>query len=169
MLLAEFDNDLGAGSMLVAEDTGQSAAIDERVGDFLRDGGDHAWEIAPVECHRRAGDLPMAGWRILAVGALDRIAPLATDGHAREAFGPRTARQFSSLGEPQRGEIGEIQLGLFGDMADRVGALVAETRGVGRAADPDRIKYHENGAIHLACALIVSWTGGWSFGVPPTR
>ena len=68
--------------------------------ELLREGRNAAREIAPVECHRRAGDFPMAGRRILAVGALDGIAPLAADRQVREAF---AAAFRSPVPPPRRG------------------------------------------------------------------
>ena len=47
------------------------------------------------------------------------------------------------------------------DMAERVGALVAEGRGVGRPAAADRIHHHEEGARHQTTR---SWISGASAG-----
>ena len=51
--------------------------------------GNRLREIAPVEVDRRAGDLPMAGRRVLAARGLDAIAPLAARLGQREARAAR--------------------------------------------------------------------------------
>ena len=74
--------------------------------------------------------------------------------------------------EPERGEVRDVQragaavVGAAfgagdGDMAEGVGALVAEGGGVGGAAAADRVEDEEEGARHQA---IRWWTSGPSSG-----
>src|SRR5579883_765396 len=156
MLFAELLDDLRARSMLVAENAGQARFPDQRLGQTGREGGDFFREIAPFEPYRRAGDLPMAGGRILAERRLDAIAPMADRLALAEArwLAPGRGRHGAAEAEPIEMRQGKRPAAQplavafasgagFGDMAERVGAVVAIRRRVLRAAAADGIKYDE--------------------------
>ncbi len=168
VLLAELLDDVGAGGMLVAQNAGELRLRDQRVGEVLRKGRNRVWEIAPFERDRQAGKLPMAGLRVLALGDLARIGP-----DRLRLFDPLDARRMLSrrgLGgaakaEPvhhrnfQRTGAPALHIGLpgragGGDVAERVGARIAELVGVLSAADPDGIHDQEHRARHRQRALL---------------
>ena len=163
VLLAELLDDVGARGVPVAEDARKPALGDQRCGQRLRKGGDRLREIAPVEIDRRAGDLPMAGGRVLAARRLDPIAPLAAGsrqrearrrppgrGHHRVAEAERVETRKAERPAPQAVAIASAERAGLGDMAERVGAFVAVSRGVVRAAAADRIEHDDDGAGHFS-------------------
>ena len=164
MLLAEFGDDHGARGVSVAEDARQvRLARSARPSASLGKHGTVSREIAPVEHHRHAGDLPMAGWRVLALRDFDPVAeaPLRLRRRDRDRAAPcrsrpppprraragrdlaaAAARSASPSRSPSPSRAGR------GDMAERVGALVAERAGVLGAADPDGIEHDQDRACH---------------------
>ena len=106
VLLAERLDDRHARGVLVAEDARQLRLGDQRVGQRLRERRLGVRKIGPRERHRHAGDLPVAGWRVLAGRGLDAVA------EDRSAVGrplqPRRQRAGRGLrrlpeAEPRRG------------------------------------------------------------------
>ena len=84
MLDAEVVDHRHAGGMRVAERAGQAGARDQRAGDLRRDRRVGAREIVPLPGHRHAGELPVAGGRVLAAGDLGGRGPgAARRGQAR--------------------------------------------------------------------------------------
>ena len=160
---AEFGNDLRPRGMALAEHAGKPG--------FLDDGGDQAGgkaghflrEIAPVERHGIAGDLPMTRGRVLALGDLGRIAPQGL-GHAAFQTGrQRARRRFRSRAEAQARQHGQAQgpgamLVLArppcrtggGDVAERIGSRIAIVPGIISRADAEGIHHQKERAAHLS-------------------
>ena len=74
-LLAQLRDDGGAGRVPIAENAGQPCVPDQRLGQFPRKAGLGLREVVPREGHRLAGDLPVAGGRVLALAPLAHHAP----------------------------------------------------------------------------------------------
>src|SRR5208282_2917677 len=169
VLLAELLDDDRARGVTIAQNAGKPAFVDQCGGERLGEGGNSFREIAPVEVDRGSGDLKVAGGRILAARGLDSVTPLPARAIHGEA-GRRTAgRGLDRVAEAERVEawkaerpapqpvpIAEAKRAGLGDMAERVGALVAVSPGVFRAAAADRVEHDDDGAGHkrltsLAC------------------
>ena len=162
VLFTQFRNHFRAGGMLVADDAG-NAGFRHDGGDHLRrEGGDGGREIAPVELNRHARDFPVAGRGVLAVGHFRRIAPKARGGRVRRKAGQGLAggqrgggakAEAVHVGQMQR-PAAQARLVTFSgrtalrDMAQRVGALIAEAGGILRTADAKTVEHNENGARH---------------------
>ena len=159
VLLAEGVQHRHAGGMRVAERTGEAGAGDQLLGDRGGDRRVGAREVVPVPGHRHAGQLPVAGGRVLAAGDLGGGAP-------EPGGGLGEARQVDGRGGADRGaeaECGEVRdaersgaalLRLAGGagldyVAEGVGALVAEGGGVRGAAAADGVHDEEDAAGHL--------------------
>ena len=99
VLLAIIFDHCGARSMAIGENSGELAFGDQRLGQRRRKGGNRLREIAPVEVDRRAGELPMAGGRILAARSLNSITPLAARLRKRKAGRRPTASKPSWRGQ----------------------------------------------------------------------
>ncbi len=148
--------------MLVAENPAELALGDHRVGQGPWKRGNGLREIAPVEFDRRAGQLPMAGGRVLAARGLDAIAPLPARFGKGEAPRRAAGRGLHGAAEAEGLEARQTQrpapqavpvalpegAGLR-NVAQRVRALVAVSLGVLSAAAAGGIKDDENGAGHL--------------------
>ena len=145
--------------MLVTEQARQAAPLDQRIRQALRKGRDRVREIAPFEGDRRAGDLPMARLGILAFRPLDAVAPL-----------PRclldikrlcAGRRLRRLSQSQSGHMGDVERAseLADDMAERIGARIAEAVGVRRSTDAEGIEDEEECPAHIVSAPIRSRTG----------
>ena len=164
MLLAELGDDLGARGVLVAEDARELRLADQRVGQLLREGRDRLREVAPVEADRDAGDLPVAGRRVLALGDLDAVAPKPFRragmrrgrGAARRARPPPPRRSRAGRGWERRAVRREGRRGrrrprcMLRRCGRRCRRRRRRTRGVFGAADADRIEDDEDGAGHGA-------------------
>jgi hypothetical protein len=118
MLLAKLLDDLRAGRRLVAENASRSP-VHERV--------DHVmWEAVRVRRHRRgrhhAHQLPVAGRRVLALGALEQA---SRDG--RRARLRRAALERHHVAQAEGLERGQVESpDGAGDVTERVGALISE-------------------------------------------
>src|SRR5277367_1252550 len=123
--------------MAVGENSGQFAFRDQRLGQRRRESGNRLREITPIEVDRRAGELPMPGWRILAARSLDSVAPLAARLRKRQARRRAAARSPDGVAEAQRLEPRQFQRSAsqsvaiapsigagFGNMAERIRALI---------------------------------------------
>src|SRR5689334_18992252 len=159
MYRTELADDLGPGSVAIAENPGQFRLSAKCIDKRWRKRRFCFWEVSPVEPDRHARDFPMAGGGILA----SRLLAGATE--TTEQCGPivQTGRiasggEMAGLPEAKRGEVGQPQQPLtmrvvrlparasLGDMADRIGAFVAIARRVRCRADPDRIHDEDHGA-----------------------
>src|SRR6185437_1558659 len=160
-LLAVILDHRGARGVAVGENAGKPALSDHRFGQPAGEGGNRLREIAPVEIDRSAGKLPMAGRRVLAAGGLDSIAPLAARLGKGEERRRAAGRGLHRPAKPERLEARQLQgpapqavaiaasLGAsVGDVAQRIGALVAVGRRILGAAAADRIEDDEDGAGH---------------------
>src|SRR5690606_19004694 len=140
MLGAELVDDLRPRGVPVAEDAGKA-----RLGDELLDelGGKARMlgrEIAPDEGHPPAGELPVPARRVLAAARLDRVAEGRLGRELREAAGTPPGARRRRLAEAEPREVRQREIDALGDMAERVGALVAEARGVLRRADAEGVE-----------------------------
>ena len=120
---------------------------------------DRTREIAPVECNRHAGELPMARRRVLALG---KFRPRSRNGRPacslqnRRRYCPVASRQASP--RPRLDQIWNVQRSLtcsscrlrrvhtLRDVADGIGALIAISGRVWSGADTDRIHHKDKGA-----------------------
>ena len=86
-----------------------------------------------------AHELPVAGHRVLALGALGE-----PPGHGRCARLRRAPLELLDVAEPERLEIREIEPSHRPrDVAQGVRPLVAETVGVGQRARPDAVQHDD--------------------------
>ncbi len=103
----------------------------------------------------------MARRRVLADRNLAAHAPAPTQGRVRQSRRNGAGRKLRRRAQPQPVEVGQVKRARanasdiaapFGaslcDMAQGVGALVAEIGGIGGAADAEAIEQTENGAGH---------------------
>ncbi len=139
-------------------------------------GGDRrvgAREIVPVPGHRHAGQLPVAGGRVLAAGDLGGGAPEPGGGlgEARQVDAEEAARiaaprpsaaRFGTRSGPERPASAWPAAQACDDVAERVGALVAEGGGVRGAAAADGV--HDEEDARGASQAIRSMTSGRSSG-----
>ena len=167
VLGAELVEDRGAGGVAVAEDAGELRLGDERLRELGRKGRLAVREIAPVEIDRHAGDLPVAGGRVLAARGLDAVAP--SPGGLAERLEVRRhppGRGLAGKPESQRDEVRQVQRALaqpgavalppgasLGDVADRVGAGIAIGRRILRPADADGVEHDDQRAGHRRRSL----------------
>ena len=79
MLFPEPGDDVCSGCMAIAQNARDVAFAADGVHQFRGEGLALGREITPIEHHRRPGDFPMAGWRILAAGDLVGCAIKAED------------------------------------------------------------------------------------------
>ena len=137
---------------------------------LLRKGGNGVREIAPVELQRHAGDFPMAGDGVLAARDFGCAATWPMSVAASERIAAR--RRARRLPKPERGHVRHVQRHVLADVAQRVGALVTEGRGIGRTADAEAIEDQEKGAGHrtlLFQAPMRAWIVADFPGVSPTE
>ncbi len=160
-LLAEILDDRRSRSVTIAEDAGQSALADDRSADLGRKARLRVREVAPFERDGATGDLPMAGWRVLALGCLGRSAGDSARGLRREA-GRELPRGGKTRGaEPERIEVRQRQRSLpetspvaaprgagGRDMAERVRSRVAIGCRIRRSADAEAVEHDDDGARH---------------------
>ena len=177
----EFGDDRGARGVLVAEDARQAAAGNQIIRELLGKAGDRRGKVAPVERHRHAADFPVPRHGVLAPRNLHGGAEagmLPDQGNSRQGHARRNPR---GVGEAEAGEVWDDQrsgpqpravsatLGAGGgDVAERVGALVAEVRRIARAADAHRVHDDEKGPGHRDLALIRARTGSAAMGALPS-
>ena len=105
-------------------------------------------EAVRVGRHRLRGEdphqLPVAGRRVLAARALDQ-----PPGDRRRARLRRAAEQRLDVAEPERLERRQVEAADgAGEVAERVGALVAEVGGVGQLPGPDGVEDDHTGPRH---------------------
>ena len=148
VLLAVILDHLGAGGMAHGEEARKIAAGDDCIDQRLREGRDLMRKVSPAELQRHAADFPVAGDRVLAARDFARHAILADERMGGERVAPR--RELRRLPQPQCGQMGHAEFHVVADMAERVGALVAEARGVGRPADAEAVEDQEKGTRHSA-------------------
>jgi hypothetical protein len=155
-----------AGRMAVAENAGQFRRVDKLLHEFRRKARSRVGKMAEAPGQRRAGHLPMARRRVLAEGYFLRAAVNGVRRDiARKARRQSAGRCFARAAEAERVEIGNVQQALaqaiavgraaragLRDMAERIGAFVAEIGGVGRAAAAQRIQNEQDGAGHYLAA-----------------
>ena len=144
VLLAEFGDDRRTGRMAVTQHAGQVGPLDEFVEQFLRESLLFVSEVAPVEQHRHAGNLPVTARRVLAARQFLGVTVGADDvgggGDTGRVLAAALARRVVKA---QAREIRQLERTLVGrgafagDAAQRVGALVAEAFGVGGGADAE--------------------------------
>ena len=144
VLLAELLDDSVPEACCCRECRAASPRAISAVGQVLREGRDGVREIAPGERHRQAGELPMAGLRVLALRDFARIGPDRRRlFDALDALRMRAGRGFGGAADAEAVHhrdferpgaearlVGRAGGAGGGDVAERVGALVAEFRGV---------------------------------------
>src|SRR5690606_19648962 len=165
VFLAELRDDRSAGGVLITEDASNSSLRAQRFNDLRRKGWLGTWEVGPLEIDRGAGDLPVAGLRILARRNLGRT-PGSTANPVREIEGGRyaSARASACFAETERTQIRNVEraepdaraVGIeasapFRDMPQRIATFIAERRGIGGPAHAERIQHDENRAAHANC------------------
>src|ERR1700722_6705915 len=156
----------GARSVAIGENSGELTLCNERRDQRRWEGGNRFREIAPIEVDWRAGKLPMAGRRILAARSLDSVAPLAARLRKRKAGRRSAARSLHGMAKPQRLEPRQFQGSApqsvavaasvstsFGDVAQRIRALIAINVCILCAAATDGIENNENRAGHRSPLL----------------
>ncbi len=67
MLFAKTGDDVRAGRMTISKDAREVALLADRIDKLRREGIALGREITPLEAHRRSGNFPMTGGRILAL------------------------------------------------------------------------------------------------------
>jgi len=80
-----------------------------------------------------------------------------------------TARGLRRVAKTQVSEMGQSQLHMRCDMAQRVRALVAELIGIGRTANADRVEDEKESALHGSSGPMRVSTGDDRAGDPPKR
>lgn len=162
MLGAEALDDLGSRGNAIAQNAGKFSFRDQGGGEFRRQAGHGFRKIAPGFERGRPGDFPMARRRILARRALDAIAPQRAGFRwTREAGRQASRRSLGGEAKAQAAEMGEAQRAApqaFAvprargagrrEMAERIGARVAEAGRVPGAAAAKRVKNEEDRAGH---------------------
>ena len=153
-------DDVGAGGVTVAEKARQLGDRLQLLGQLKRHRRRCARKIAPVEQHRHAGDFPVAALGVLAgralvggaVGSGKTVAPRkARRPFATGAVGSRCEAEALEVRQNQRPAIVGCPAG---DVAERVGAGVAEFVGVGRRAQAKGIKQEDECAGHDELASV---------------
>ena len=162
VLFAEFGDDLGARSMLVAQYARNAALLDDGRGEVRGKGRDRLRKISPVEGDRQAGDLPVPRRRILAarhlVGRAEEAGDIADIAlFAGCQFGCREQSERAHHGQLQRTASQAVAIAVaaragFQYMAERVRTGVAETLRIGSATDTEGIKDKEESARHRGCS-----------------
>ncbi len=108
MLLAEnFDNG-GPRGVAVAENPRQIRLFAKGSYNLGRKARTILRKIAPLERHGRAGDLPVAGWRVFAAGCLDGGAVTCVPNFAFEAGRNATCGKAAGFAKPKTDEIGQL-------------------------------------------------------------
>ena len=162
MLLAEILDHRGSRRVAIGEDARHPALPDHRFRQFGRKGGDGVGEIPPVEAGRQAGDLPMAGRRVLAAGHFLRGAVEARlQPSAGVAVEGKSAAQPGGVRQAQRRHCGKTQRSLaqafavaaavgagLRDMSERIRAVIAVACGVCCAADAEGVENEDESARH---------------------
>ena len=128
----------------------------------LRKGRDGVGEIAPVERHRHAGDFPVAGRRILAVGNFVGIAPLAFERSGGERILSR-ATLLAARPRPREARFGRWAVSALGNVHKGIGAFVAIFFGVRRAANAEAVEDEKENAAHLAMRSMSKGVGRLGF------
>ena len=108
-----------------------------------------AGEVVPVPGHRDAGELPVAGGGVLAAGDFGGGGE-GGGGGLGEAGEVDVAGEADGGAEAEAGEVRDREAGGLRDVAEGVGALVAEGGGVRGAAAADGVEDEEEGARHQA-------------------
>src|SRR5690606_19326271 len=93
-IISRFVDDGATAGVLVAEDAGKTGTGDKLVCEFGREGGDDLREVATLEGHGDAGDLPVAGGGVLAPGDLAADAPAAAHRLVCQALGDGAGGEF---------------------------------------------------------------------------
>jgi hypothetical protein len=164
MLGAQLGDDLGAGRVAVAEDARQIELRHQLIDDGAREAGKLAREIAPVERHRAAGHFPMAAWRVLApallggaaIGAFNAVDLKAGRHHAGRNLRRAAKAPARQVRDPQGPRSHALLIGASAgaglrDMAEGIGAGIAELRGIRRRADAEGIQDQNDGTpLHAA-------------------
>ncbi|MCY1242890.1 hypothetical protein D9M72_558830 [compost metagenome] len=148
VLLAVAGDDVGAGSMAIAEDAGNVAFAADGFDELGRKGIAFSRKVTPIEHDRRAADFPVPGGRVLAArdfagGAKGTIDPI---GH-RHALGNRAVGELCCVNKAKGGHVRQIERPFsqtnpicgaggaeLGDVSERVGAQVTVGFGIRRAA-----------------------------------
>src|SRR5579871_4345777 len=113
--------------MTIAKDAGDLALGNERVGEGRGKARRSGREIGPIEFDGKPSHLPVAAWRILAAAPLDRIAPGAGKRRARREPGGKMSGTGRRGGAKAQGfELRQAKRLRRGDMAERIGAAIAE-------------------------------------------
>ncbi|MNJ19648.1 hypothetical protein D3C77_139710 [compost metagenome] len=158
MLFAQIVQHLGAGGVAVAEVARQTRLLDDGVQQLLGEAVVVIVEVAPLEQHRHAGDLPVTGRGVLAGGELLGEA-VGTDylniflQACREVAGSL----LPCMAQAQLVEVGQVEgttafnltggAGL-GDMAKGVGAHISELLGIGGSANTEGVHHQNKGTFH---------------------
>src|SRR3954451_17338918 len=161
MLLAEFRDDFRPGGVAVAEnpgDFGTCAQLLDQLGWKRRP---RIGKQAPGERNRDAGQLPVAGWRVLPVRSLGSAGESRAGIRACVKARRHTAcGQTTRIAEAHRYQVGNAQRAAstaafrcaggtsFGDVQDRVGPGVAIGSRIGCAADAHRVHDENERACH---------------------
>ncbi len=159
---AQFFQNHGAGSRLVAQNAFQVRAFAEFVDQIQRKAGIFGGEITPFERDGNARHFPVTGRRVLAFADFFGI---AVDGfdfgngnfHVRRIFAVAllvqfAQSQFAQVGQFQRTRASVFRLARragFGDVTQRVRAGVAERFRVGGFAATERIHHQNNCPFHF--------------------
>ena len=163
MGLAQFGNDLRAGSVAIAQNSGQASLLHQRGNQSGRKARLRVGKIAPGKIHRATGHFPMAGGRVLAGRSLHRLAPSREGAQgAGKAWRQFSARSFRSQAQPEHVQMRQLQnpgpqakpIRLPGgaslrDMQQRIGPRVAIGLRIRRAANADRIQHDEQRPGHV--------------------
>ena len=110
MGLAQFGDDLRAGSVAIAQYSGQACLLCKRCNQARRKARLRVGKIAPGKIHRATGHFPMAGGRVLARRSLHRMAPARKRvHHPRKTRRQFSARRFRRQAKPQRVQMRQFQ------------------------------------------------------------
>jgi hypothetical protein len=164
-------DDIGARGVAIAEDARDVAGCADRLHEFRLEGVALRREVAPVEGDGRAGDLPVTRGRVLAVRHFAGRAVIAEDARRNvHALWKAAGRGACGMQEPEGRHVGKLQRALpqprtvgrarraeLGDMAQRVGAKIAEGGRIRPAADAEGIENEEKGPRQwITCRLSAS-------------
>ncbi len=148
VLLAELLDDVRPRRGLVA-DHAPAGLVGELLDHLER-------EAVRVGRHRLGRDdaheLPVAGRRVLALGALEQP---SRDG--RRAGLRRAPFQVRDVSEAKRFQVGDIEpTDRTSDVSERIGAFVAVFRCVRQLSRPNRVEHNHAGARHGAAILVTA-------------
>ncbi len=158
VLFAQIVQHLSAGGVAVAEVARQAGLLDDGVQQLLREAVVVIVEIAPLEQHGHAGNLPVAGRGVLAGGEL--LGEAVGADHLDiflQAGREDAAGELARVTQTQLVEVRQVESATaldlaggagLGDMAKGIGAHISELVGVGGSADTERVHHQNKGTFH---------------------